>query len=86
MTRRKWFFSQTINQSLNNWVLFFSNECVAEKAKFKKWSLFPKKSKSRGVMEGAPLTQEGICQVYQLIEFLSKEPSKCTLLTSFYGL
>jgi len=26
-------------------------------------------------MEGAPLTQEGICQVYQLIEFLSKEQS-----------
>jgi hypothetical protein len=26
-------------------------------------------------MEGAPLTQEGICQVYQLIEFLGKEQS-----------
>lgn len=26
-------------------------------------------------MEGAPLTQEGICQVYQLIEFLKKEQS-----------
>lgn len=26
-------------------------------------------------MEGAPLTQEGICQVYQLIEFLSIEES-----------
>ncbi|XP_044738330.1 rho GTPase-activating protein 19 [Chrysoperla carnea] len=51
------------------------NECISEKAKFKKWGLFPKKSKCRGVMEGAPLTQEGICQVYQLIEFLSKEPN-----------
>ena len=26
-------------------------------------------------MGGAPLTQEGICQVYQLTEFLSKEQS-----------
>lgn len=62
------------------YILFNSNECISEKAKFKKWGLFPKKSKCRGVMEGAPLTQEGICQVYQLIEFLSKEPSKFSLL------
>lgn len=27
-------------------------------------------------MEGVPLTQEGICQVYQLIEFLRKEQSR----------
>lgn len=26
-------------------------------------------------MDGAPITQEGICQVYQLIDFLSKEES-----------
>jgi hypothetical protein len=32
-------------------------------------------------MEGAPLTQEGICQVYQLIEFLSRECSKYCMLT-----
>lgn len=29
----------------------------------------------KGVMDGAPITQEGICQVYQLIDFLSKEES-----------
>jgi hypothetical protein len=28
------------------------------------------------MMEGVPLTQEGICQVYQLIEFLRKEQSR----------
>nr|XP_023013315.1 rho GTPase-activating protein 19 [Leptinotarsa decemlineata] len=50
-------------------------ECFSEKGKLKKWNLAPffKKAKFRGVMEGAPLTQEGICQVYQLIEFLKKE-------------
>ena len=31
---------------------------------------------NRGVMEGAPLTQEGVCQAYQLIQFLNKEKSK----------
>ncbi|KAG5885773.1 hypothetical protein JTB14_031209 [Gonioctena quinquepunctata] len=52
-------------------------ECFSEKGKLKRWNLVPfsKKSKLRGVMEGAPLTQEGICQVYQLIEFLKKEDS-----------
>ncbi|XP_063913007.1 rho GTPase-activating protein 19 isoform X1 [Zophobas morio] len=51
------------------------NECLSDKSRLKKWSLVPfnKKSKSRGVLEGAPLTHEGICQVYQLIEFLKKE-------------
>ncbi|CAH1119292.1 unnamed protein product [Phaedon cochleariae] len=49
------------------------NECLSEKGKLKKFAPFTKKSKFRGVMEGAPLTQEGICQVYQLIEFLKKE-------------
>lgn len=37
-------------------------------------------------MEGAPLTQEGICQVYQLIDFLSKEQSnarKTSILWAF---
>ncbi|XP_068224333.1 uncharacterized protein RhoGAP54D [Palaemon carinicauda] len=28
---------------------------------------------TRGVMEGAPLTQEGVCQAFQLIHFLNKE-------------
>ncbi|PSN46208.1 hypothetical protein C0J52_13145 [Blattella germanica] len=57
---------------------------TSEKAKSKllqKWNFVPfsKKGKytSKGVMEGAPLTQEGICQVYQLIEFLSKEQNIC---------
>ncbi|RZC31864.1 RhoGAP domain containing protein, partial [Asbolus verrucosus] len=51
------------------------NEGLSDKNKLKKWCIVPfnKKSKSRGIMEGAPLTQEGICQVYQLIEFLKKE-------------
>lgn len=55
------------------------SEVSHEKNKFKpsKWVsvAFSRKPKcpSKGVMEGAPLTQEGICQVYQLIEFLGKE-------------
>ncbi|XP_049960895.1 uncharacterized protein LOC126481294 isoform X1 [Schistocerca serialis cubense] len=55
------------------------SEVAHEKNKFKpsKWVsvAFSRKAKcpSKGVMEGAPLTQEGICQVYQLIEFLGKE-------------
>uniref|UniRef100_A0A1B6C0X5 Rho-GAP domain-containing protein n=1 Tax=Clastoptera arizonana TaxID=38151 RepID=A0A1B6C0X5_9HEMI len=54
-------------------------ECQTEKNKFLslKWSLAPfsKKIKSsvKGIMEGAPLTNEAISQVYQLITFLSKE-------------
>ncbi|XP_069705014.1 rho GTPase-activating protein 19 isoform X2 [Periplaneta americana] len=54
-------------------------EYSSEKAKsrLQKWGLMPfsKKGKclAKGVMEGAPLTQEGICQVFQLIEFLSKD-------------
>ncbi|KAJ8962003.1 hypothetical protein NQ314_005785 [Rhamnusium bicolor] len=54
------------------------NECFTDKGRMKKWALVPfgKKSKSRGVMEGAPLTQEGICQVYQLIEFLKKRTKR----------
>ncbi|XP_021919562.1 uncharacterized protein LOC110829787 isoform X2 [Zootermopsis nevadensis] len=58
-------------------------ECSSEKAKsrLQKWGFVPfsKKGKCvvKGVMEGAPLTQEGICQVYQLIEFLSKEQNIC---------
>ncbi|CAG2059294.1 unnamed protein product [Timema podura] len=55
------------------------SECVTEKSKFRplKWGLVPfkrgNKCPSKGIMEGVPLTQEGICQVYQLIEFLSRE-------------
>ncbi|KAJ8985780.1 hypothetical protein NQ317_014433 [Molorchus minor] len=54
-------------------------EWFTEKGKLKKLnSLLPfgRKLKNRGVMEGAPLTQEGICQVYQLIEFLRKEQTE----------
>ncbi|KAJ8920411.1 hypothetical protein NQ315_005277 [Exocentrus adspersus] len=52
-----------------------NNECLTEKGKLKKWNLVPfvKKTKPRNVTEGAPLTQESISQVYQLIEFLKKE-------------
>jgi len=59
----------------------FSCDCASEKTKsrLQKWGFVPfsKKGKcaTKGVMEGAPLTQEGICQVYQLIEFLGKEQS-----------
>nr|CAD7407709.1 unnamed protein product [Timema cristinae] len=58
---------------------FICSECVTEKSKFRplKWGLVPfkrgNKCPSKGIMEGVPLTQEGICQVYQLIEFLSRE-------------
>ncbi|XP_059478540.1 rho GTPase-activating protein 19 isoform X1 [Neocloeon triangulifer] len=50
------------------------------KPKAVKWGLGTftkgrKQSTTKGVMEGAPLTQEGICQVYQLIEFLKSEPN-----------
>jgi len=31
-----------------------------------------KKSKVKGVMDGVPLTQEGVCQVYQIIEYLGR--------------
>ncbi|XP_076628840.1 uncharacterized protein LOC143345518 [Colletes latitarsis] len=55
------------------------NDCFNEKAKLKKWGLlsFTKKPKStinlqKGV-EGASLTEDGINQVKQLIEYLSKE-------------
>lgn len=59
----------------------FSCDGASEKTKsrLQKWGFVPfcKKGKCaiKGVMEGAPLTQEGICQVYQLIEFLGKEQS-----------
>lgn len=54
-----------------------SNGAPSEKFKLKKWHLVTnaKKPKNKGVMDGAPLTQEGICQAYQLIEFLKKEQS-----------
>lgn len=50
-------------------------DLLTDKSKLRKWGLsaFGKKVKTKGVSEGTPLTQEGICQVYQLIEFLKKE-------------
>ncbi|XP_033340525.2 uncharacterized protein LOC117228697 [Megalopta genalis] len=55
------------------------NDCINEKAKLKRWGLlgFAKKPKStinlqKGI-EGANLTEDGINQVKQLIEYLSKE-------------
>jgi len=46
-------------------------------SKFKKafstpMNLSIKKSKIKGVMDGVPLTQEGVCQVYQIIEYLGR--------------
>jgi len=46
-------------------------------SKFKKafstpMALSMKKSKIKGVMDGVPLTQEGVCQVYQIIEYLGR--------------
>lgn len=32
----------------------------------------PRKKVSKGVMEGAPLTLEGVCQVFQIIEYLKR--------------
>ncbi|XP_015429992.1 PREDICTED: rho GTPase-activating protein 24-like [Dufourea novaeangliae] len=55
------------------------NDCINEKAKLKKWGLlsFTKKPKSainlQKVIEGASLTEDGINQVKQLIEYLSEE-------------
>ncbi|CAH0553934.1 unnamed protein product [Brassicogethes aeneus] len=48
------------------------SESSNEKVKQKKWP-FGRKSKFKTVTEGVPLTQEGICQVYQLIEFIKKD-------------
>ncbi|KAF3420936.1 hypothetical protein E2986_03543 [Frieseomelitta varia] len=57
------------------------NDCINEKTKLKKWSLlsFSKKPKStinlqKGI-EGVSLSEDGINQVKQLIEYLSKEQS-----------
>ncbi|KAF5273462.1 hypothetical protein FQA39_LY07479 [Lamprigera yunnana] len=58
-----------------------NSETLLERNRLKKWSLIPfnKKPKCyKGVMDGVPLTQEGICQVYQLIEFLRKEQNIST--------
>ncbi|XP_018323192.1 rho GTPase-activating protein 19-like isoform X2 [Agrilus planipennis] len=47
---------------------------ISEKNKLKKWPFYKKsKHNSKAIVDGALTTQEGISQVYQLIEFLKKE-------------
>lgn len=72
----------SINFLIYCYVYIYSNDCINEKTKLKKWGLlsFSKKPKStinlqKGV-EGASLSEDGINQVKQLIEYLSKEQSK----------
>jgi hypothetical protein len=54
----------------------FLTEAKTEKetvdSKLKKAFTPMKKAKARGVMDGVPLTQEGVCQVYQIVEFLGR--------------
>jgi len=60
------------------YLIFRGDGSVEEKSKIKpiKWSFMKKdKCSVKGVMDGAPITQEGICQVYQLIDFLSQKES-----------
>ncbi|XP_071523279.1 uncharacterized protein RhoGAP54D isoform X1 [Panulirus ornatus] len=52
----------------------------AEQTSGRRWQLTPlirrlglTSSVNKGVMEGAPLTQEGVCQVFQLIHYLNKD-------------
>lgn len=68
------------------WYNFFRNDAFTEKSKIKKWNIAPfnKKFKLRGIMEGLPLTQEGICQVYQLIEYLKFGDSKFKILLAWF--
>ncbi|XP_043491751.1 uncharacterized protein LOC122517434 [Polistes fuscatus] len=54
------------------------NDCIIEKAKLKKWGIFARKPKSTinlQKLEGVSLSENGINQVKQLIEYLSKEQS-----------
>ncbi|XP_015186045.1 PREDICTED: dentin sialophosphoprotein-like [Polistes dominula] len=54
------------------------NDCNIEKAKLKKWGIFARKPKSTinlQKLEGVSLSENGINQVKQLIEYLSKEQS-----------
>uniref|UniRef100_A0A0N7ZD21 Rho-GAP domain-containing protein n=1 Tax=Scylla olivacea TaxID=85551 RepID=A0A0N7ZD21_SCYOL len=60
-----------------------TDECdrrISETTTSRRWQLTPLIKKlsraavsSKGVMEGAPLTQEGVCQVFQVIHYLNKE-------------
>ncbi|KAK2584158.1 hypothetical protein KPH14_006589 [Odynerus spinipes] len=56
------------------------NDCTAEKAKLKKWGILnfarkPKSTINLQKIEGVSLSEDGINQVKQLIEYLSKEQS-----------
>ncbi|XP_035737732.1 uncharacterized protein LOC118448498 [Vespa mandarinia] len=56
------------------------NDCIIEKAKLKKWGILnfarkPKSTINLQKVEGASLSENGINQVKQLIEYLSKEQS-----------
>ena len=73
---------------LINISFFIRNDPISEKAKLKKWGIlhFSKKPKpvtslQKGV-EGATLTKEGICQVKQLVNYLSREECKSIYLKS----
>ncbi|XP_045125929.1 rho GTPase-activating protein 19-like isoform X3 [Portunus trituberculatus] len=60
-----------------------TDECdgrLSETTTSRRWQLTPLIKKlsraavsSKGVMEGAPLTQEGVCQVFQVLHYLNKE-------------
>ena len=63
--------------------LYESDALIATPTKKKSFfSATPKRkttgSSNKGVMEGAPLTQEGVCQVFQIIEYL-KRPNNLRL-------
>ncbi|CAH2010428.1 unnamed protein product [Acanthoscelides obtectus] len=51
------------------------NDCMFDRARIKKWHLVPfaKKSKTKTVINGVPLSQENVCQMHVLIEFLKNE-------------
>lgn len=62
-----------------------SNDCIIEKAKLKKWGILnfarkPKSTINLQKVEGASLSENGINQVKQLIEYLSKEQSKHSIM------
>jgi hypothetical protein len=75
--------SLLLNLFLTSVFISRTDSTSEEKSKFRplKWSFtsFSKKMKnSKGVVEGegVPLTEDLISQIYQLIDFLSLEPSK----------
>lgn len=58
-------------------------QSVEQNTSGRRWQLTPLIKKLgrtaapvKGVMEGAPLTQEGVCQAFQLIHYLNKDSSR----------